>query len=82
MSTNLRFLEFITKPGCHLCDDALPMVREEAAEAGYDLIERSVLDDDELMYLFGLRIPVVLRSGEAIAEGIISAGDVASALRR
>ena len=49
MSANLRFLEFITKPGCHLCDDALPIVTEEAASRGWRIVERSVLDDDDLM---------------------------------
>ena len=81
MSANLRFLEFITKPGCHLCDEAFPFVVAEAEEHGWQVVTRSVLDDDDLMTEFGLRIPVVLRGGEPIAEGIITAGEVARALQ-
>ncbi len=81
MSTNLRFLEFITKPGCHLCDEAFPFVQDEATEHGWHIVQRSVLDDDDLMAEYGLRIPVVLLHGEVIAEGIIAPGDVAEALR-
>lgn len=80
MSANSRFLEFITKPGCHLCDEALPVVQAEAGAHGWQVVQRSVLDDDDLMAEYGLRIPVVLRDGEPIAEGIIAPGDVDDAL--
>lgn len=80
MSANPRFLEFITKPGCHLCDEALPIVRREASLYGWSIIELSVLDDDELMADYGLRIPVVLLNGESVAEGIIEPGEVETVL--
>lgn len=76
MSANSQILEFITKPGCHLCDDALPIVTREATKWGWHVVERSVLDDDTLMIEYGLRIPVVLMHGDAIAEGVIQEGDV------
>lgn len=76
----MRFLEFITKPGCHLCDEALPLVQAEATRRGFRVVERSVMTDDALMDEYGLRIPVVLLDGEPIAEGIIDSGDVDAAL--
>lgn len=81
MSANIKYLEFVTKPGCHLCDDALPIVEAEARRHGWTIVERSVLDDDRLMADYGLRIPVVLLDDEPIAEGIIEPGVVEQVLR-
>ena len=76
MNAKSTFLEFITKPGCHLCDDALPLVRTAANRAGLGVVERSVLDDEQLMIDYGLRIPVVLLDGDVIAEGIVGPEDL------
>jgi len=80
LSANPKLLEFITKAGCHLCDEALPIVRREASRYGWSIVERSVLDDDELMADYGLRIPVVLLNGDPVAEGLIEPGEVEAVL--
>ena len=57
-------ITLITKPGCHLCDDARPVV--ERVVAGFDgvtLTERSILDDAELEARYSDDIPVVLIDG-------------------
>ncbi|SBN64135.1 glutaredoxin family protein [Curtobacterium sp. 9128] len=54
----------LTKPGCHLCDDARPVVeRVVAAHPGVTLTETSILDDDALRLEYAEDIPVVLIDG-------------------
>jgi glutaredoxin len=54
----------LTKPGCHLCDDARPIVeRVVAAHPGVTFDERSILDDDDLREEYAEDIPVVLVDG-------------------
>jgi hypothetical protein len=68
------------REGCHLCDDARPVVRSAARRSGADVIEVDIDGDDTLVSLYGLRIPVVLGpEDEVLAEGVIE--DV-RALRR
>jgi len=55
---------FLTKPGCHLCDDARPVVEQVvAAHPAATLEERSILDDDTLREEYAEDIPVVLVDG-------------------
>ena len=77
-------LVFLTRPGCHLCDDARPLVLAAAAAAGAVVEERNVELDDRLLANYGLRIPVVLApDGSVVAEGIIRNGkELAAAIRR
>ena len=54
----------LTKPGCHLCDDARAIVEPIVAEVdGVVLKERSILDDPELNARYWDEIPVVLIDG-------------------
>ncbi|MEE8376510.1 MAG: glutaredoxin family protein [Acidimicrobiia bacterium] len=65
-------VRFLTRPGCHLCDDARPIVEWAVWKAGVDLEEIDVDGDDPLLSLYGMRIPVVLGpEDEVIAEGVI-----------
>ena len=51
----------VTKPGCHLCDEARVTVLDVVdSVAGADFVERSILDDGELYDRFVEEIPVVL----------------------
>ncbi len=54
-----------------------------AARSGLTIMELNVDEDDELVALYGLRIPVVLAPGEeVIAEGVINnAKSLRSAIR-
>ena len=53
----------LTRPGCHLCDDARVIVQRVTAdlEVGWD--ERNVDEDPELVAAYGDRVPVVLVDG-------------------
>jgi thiol-disulfide isomerase/thioredoxin len=65
-------LTFVTRSGCHLCEQAEPLVRATAARYRADLEVVDMDSDDELVRLYALRVPVVLGpDGEIIAEGII-----------
>jgi glutaredoxin len=51
----------VTKPGCHLCDAARDVVTSVVAgAAGVTLVEKSIVDDQQLHDRFAEEIPVVL----------------------
>lgn len=57
----------ITRQGCHLCDDALAMLRR----LGHEPQLLDVDADDRLHDLYDWRVPVVLVDGRIVAEGAI-----------
>ena len=56
-------ITLIGKPGCHLCDEARGVVERIAAQAGADVEELSILDDEDLAAAYSEQIPVVLVDG-------------------
>ena len=56
------------RPGCHLCEDALEIVQRVRAEVAFELHERDIEADDELMKAYLERIPVVAVDGEELFE--------------
>ncbi|GGM12754.1 glutaredoxin family protein [Micromonospora yangpuensis] len=62
MSTDAR-LTLITRPGCHLCDDAKAALDRVVAVTGDKWIEKDVSGDIELEREYGERLPVVLLDG-------------------
>lgn len=68
----LFVVKFLTRPGCLLCEEALPLVRGEVRRAGYELQVVDIESDDDLLAEYGLRIPVLLGpDGAVVAEGPI-----------
>jgi len=57
----------LTRQGCHLCDEALGVLRSLGVEPEL----RDVDADDDLHDLYDWRVPVVLVDGRVIAEGRI-----------
>ncbi|GMA90412.1 glutaredoxin family protein [Homoserinibacter gongjuensis] len=53
-------LTLLSKPGCHLCDDARQIVLEVAGERGLTVEERNILDDEALLAEYAEEIPVLL----------------------
>ena len=65
-------VRFLTRPECHLCDDARPLVHRAAARFSLTVDEIDVDGDDALLAKYGLRIPVVLGPDDTVvAEGVI-----------
>ncbi len=56
-------VRLLTKPGCHLCDDARAVVAAVCAERGLGFDEVDISADEELMALYGEQIPVTFVDG-------------------
>ena len=61
-------ITLLTKPGCHLCDDARSALHDvlaeaEFADAALPVDEKNILDDAELTAEYAEEIPVVLIDG-------------------
>lgn len=56
-------VRLLTRPGCHLCDDARTIVEAVCAELGESYDEVSIDDDAELTRRYGEEIPVTLVDG-------------------
>jgi glutaredoxin len=73
----------LTKPGCHLCDDARPIVQRVVAEhPGVTFQERSILDDEDLRLEYAEDIPVVLVDGRVHSNWHVDAERLARALEQ
>jgi Glutaredoxin-like domain (DUF836) len=70
------------KVGCCLCDEAREALDEVAAEMPFELHEVDILSDPTLFEQYRYRIPVILKDGREVAEGRVSAIDLAAALGR
>jgi glutaredoxin len=68
----------VTRAGCHLCDDALALLRD----LGVDPELADVDADDELFRLYDWRVPVVLIDDAIAAEGRITRERLQAGLRR
>lgn len=74
MAAELRFL---TRQGCHLCDDALELL----SGVRLDIIDIDL--DPDLLLLYDERVPVLLntRTGKVLLEGVFTAPAVRNAVR-
>jgi len=71
-------VELVTRRGCHLCEEALALLRE----LGQEPRQRDVDADPELFRLYDFRVPVVLVDGRVIGEGRLDRPALLRALRR
>jgi len=71
-------LVLVTRQGCHLCDQALALLRE----LGHEPHLADVDTDDELFRLYDWRVPVVLADGVIVGEGRITKATLKEALKR
>ncbi|SBT51940.1 glutaredoxin family protein [Micromonospora narathiwatensis] len=63
MSSDPRLI-LITRPGCHLCEDAKAALDRVVAVTGDRWIEKDVTEDIGLEREYGDRLPVVLLDGK------------------
>ncbi|MFK4494770.1 glutaredoxin family protein [Dermacoccus sp. GAS27A] len=59
----VRRITLITKPGCHLCDDARAVVEKVAAETSAEVEEINMLEHPDLVAKYAEQIPVTLVDG-------------------
>jgi hypothetical protein len=75
------WVRLLTKPGCHLCDDARPVLEAELAAFGLTYDEVDITTDDALYARFWTDIPVVLVDDAVVAVHHLPAGRLTSHLR-
>jgi glutaredoxin len=56
-------VRLLSKPGCHLCDDAREIVAAVCAELGESFEEVSIESDPELQREYSEQIPVIFVDG-------------------
>ena len=54
----------LSRPGCHLCEDACAVVARVAADLGVAWREQDISDDPALTARWGEYVPVVVLDGE------------------
>ena len=68
------------KPGCHLCEQARPVIARVCAESGVGWEEIDISTDPELVRRFGAQIPVVYVDGRPHDFWRVEAGRLRAAL--
>ena len=76
-----REVGFVTRQGCHLCEEALPLVEREARRAGATLRVLDV-DADEALREWSDHVPVVLLDGVLHSRWWVDEEALRAALRR
>jgi glutaredoxin len=56
-------IEVLTRPGCHLCADAVAVVAAVCAETGDRYTERNIDEDPELRATYTDQVPVTFVDG-------------------
>lgn len=64
----MAHLTVYSKPGCHLCEEAIRTLTLLQAQTPFTLEEISIQDDPELFAEYGEQIPVVLLNGDVLFE--------------
>lgn len=79
MSTGPR-ITMLSRPGCHLCENALVELTPIAAEFGTVVEEIDIDLDDALLLAHLERIPVVLVDGAEVCHFFVDSSAVRTAL--
>jgi glutaredoxin len=58
-------------PDCHLCADAIGILRGLQAELGFEIRERDITADEVLHRAYLERIPVVMLDGEEVCAYVV-----------
>jgi glutaredoxin len=64
----MTMLTVYSRPDCHLCSEAMAVLRVLQAELGFALHERDITGEDALERAYFERIPVVALDGEVLFE--------------
>ena len=69
-------LVLVTRRNCHLCDDALALIRDLGAEPELADVD----SDDSLHDRYDWRVPVLMLDGRVVAEGRMTRDQLQRAL--
>ena len=73
-------VQFLSRPGCHLCDNARRVVRAVCDHRNEPWAEVNVDEDPDLAQRYGELVPVVLVDGEQVGYYQIEPGRLRAAL--
>ncbi|GAA1295385.1 glutaredoxin family protein [Brachybacterium alimentarium] len=73
---------YLTRDGCHLCEDALPVVRAEADRAGTAVEVVDIDADEQLRADWDYDVPVIIVDGAVHARYRVEAEQLRAALRK
>lgn len=71
---------YLTREGCHLCEEALPVVRAEADRAGSTVEVLDIDADETLRADWDYDVPVIIVDGTVHAKYRVDAGQLRAAL--
>jgi glutaredoxin len=57
-----------SRPGCHLCEEAMATLRAMQADVAFTLTEVDISSDAQLLRAYFERIPVVCVDGEELCD--------------
>jgi glutaredoxin len=63
MSDTRHRVTLLSRPGCHLCEDARAIIARVAAELGIPWDERDITQSEDDLRAYGEMIPVTLIDG-------------------
>lgn len=72
---------YLTRTGCHLCDEALPLVRAEADRAGTTVEVRDIDAEETLRRDWDHDVPVIIVDGKLHARYRVDAEQLRAALK-
>ncbi len=74
-------LTVYTKPGCHLCEEAVRLLTHLQAQTPFTLEEINIEADPALFAEYGEQIPVILLNGEFLSEYAVDEDQVRTQLQ-
>lgn len=77
----MRLVTVYTRPGCHLCEEAMERLQALRGELPFDLVEVDIEGDDELHARLLERIPVVVLDGAEVSEFFVDEAELRRRIR-
>jgi glutaredoxin len=79
---NRPHVTFYTKPGCHLCEEALGEIARAGCAGEFTFEKVNILSDPELQRRYGTEIPVVLIDGTHVFKYRLTAEEFKRAIKK
>lgn len=73
-------IDFYTRPGCHLCEEARLMLKLVQEDVSFEIKEINIEQNDKLHEKYMLMIPVVELEGNVIQYGQVDYATILEAL--